>query len=286
MSNAMEKTADEQGRASQWLAIGLAVFAGLARLLPNTLNLTPVGALGLFGGARLRGRLAFILPLVVMVITDGLLALLKDYPLVNATTPVVYGCFLVNVLLGRLLVRTNSPLWIGGVALLGSGAVLPGDQLHLLPDGLLRLHLRRFGRMLCQGPAVLPRHSGGRCAVHGSVLRPARAAAVPPGTAPTSGGRVVKYAAIIEYVQDKAKIAEVRPSHRQYLTGLRGNGQLAAAGPFIDDSGALIVYEADSPEEAEKLIRADPFHQNGIFVSWKLRPWNPVLVNRDLFPSG
>jgi len=96
----------------------------------------------------------------------------------------------------------------------------------------------------------------------------------------------VKYAAIIEYLQDKAKIAEVRPVHRQYLASLRANGQLAAAGPFTDDSGALIVYEADSPEEAEKLLRADPFHQHGIFVSWRLRPWNPVLVNRDLFPAG
>ena len=52
--------ADEQGRASQRLAIGLALLAGLARLLPNTLNLTPVGALGLFGGARLRGRQSVI----------------------------------------------------------------------------------------------------------------------------------------------------------------------------------------------------------------------------------
>ena len=95
----------------------------------------------------------------------------------------------------------------------------------------------------------------------------------------------MKYAAIIEYAQDPAKIQSLRPVHRQYLATLRERGQLAASGPFTDDSGALIVYEASSPEEAEKLLRGDPFHQNGIFVKYVLRPWNPVLANRELFPA-
>ena len=64
----------------------------------------------------------------------------------------------------------------------------------------------------------------------------------------------MKFAAIIEYIQDKAKIAEVRPVHRQYLASLKEKGQLAASGPFTDDSGALIVYEAASSEDAEALL--------------------------------
>jgi uncharacterized protein YciI len=95
----------------------------------------------------------------------------------------------------------------------------------------------------------------------------------------------MKFAAIIEYIQDKDKIQAVRPMHRQYLAGLKEHGQLAASGPFLDDSGALIVYEAASREEAEKLIQGDPFNQNGIFVRYQLRPWNPVIANRDLFPA-
>jgi uncharacterized protein len=94
----------------------------------------------------------------------------------------------------------------------------------------------------------------------------------------------MKFAAIIEYSQDKAKIAEVRPVHRQYLTSLRERGQLVASGPFTDDSGALIIYEASSAEEAEKILQGDPFHQNGIFIRWQLRPWNPVIANRELLP--
>lgn len=95
----------------------------------------------------------------------------------------------------------------------------------------------------------------------------------------------MKYAAIIEYLQDKAKIAEVRPVHRQYLAGLKEKGQLAASGPFTDDSGALIVYEAGSREEAEGFLKADPFNQAGIFLKYVIRPWNTVIANRDLFPA-
>ena len=96
----------------------------------------------------------------------------------------------------------------------------------------------------------------------------------------------MKFAAVIEYIQDKEKIQSIRPTHRQYLTSLLAKGQLAAAGPFLDDYGALIVYEANTPEEAETLLKGDPFHAGGVFVKWVIRPWNTVMANRELFPAG
>ena len=95
----------------------------------------------------------------------------------------------------------------------------------------------------------------------------------------------MKFAAVIEYLTDKDKVESIRPAHRQYLRGLLEKGQIAATGPFLDGYGALIIYEADSPEEAESLIKGDPFHANGIFVRWVVRPWNPVMANRELFPA-
>jgi len=95
----------------------------------------------------------------------------------------------------------------------------------------------------------------------------------------------MKFAAIIEYLQDKVKIGEHRPVHRQYLASLKAKGQLAASGPFTDDSGALIIYEAGSKEEAESFLKADPFNQAGIFVKYVIRPWNPVIAIREAFPE-
>jgi uncharacterized protein YciI len=94
----------------------------------------------------------------------------------------------------------------------------------------------------------------------------------------------VKYAAVIEYSQDKAKVEAARPAHRAYLTGLVEKDQLFASGPFEDGSGALIIYEADSPEAVEALMRADPFHAAGVFVRWTVRPWKVVFANPRLMP--
>jgi uncharacterized protein YciI len=95
----------------------------------------------------------------------------------------------------------------------------------------------------------------------------------------------MKFAAVIEYLQDKETVERLRPLHRQYLASLKEKGQLAVSGPFVDGSGALIVYEAESAEAAEALLKADPFHINGVFLRWQLRPWNTVIANRELFPE-
>ncbi len=77
------------------LAIGLSVVGALARLAPHPWNFTPVGSISLFGGARLRGWQAFLLPLVLMAVTDPLVG---GY---SSATPFIYAAFLVNVWIGR-----------------------------------------------------------------------------------------------------------------------------------------------------------------------------------------
>jgi uncharacterized protein YciI len=93
------------------------------------------------------------------------------------------------------------------------------------------------------------------------------------------------FAATIDYTPDKTKIAEIRPSHRDYQEGLRQQGKLVIAGPFTDDSGGLIVYNAATKEDAEAIIRNDPFFKHGIFVSWTIREWRIIKANFDLLPK-
>jgi len=47
----------------------------------------------------------------------------------------------------------------------------------------------------------------------------------------------------------------------------------------------LIVYEAATKEVAEKLLQVDPFNQNGNILKYQIRPWNPVMINRELFSA-
>jgi len=96
----------------------------------------------------------------------------------------------------------------------------------------------------------------------------------------------MKFAAIIEYAPVPETISRVRPVHRDYIQGLKKNGQIAIAGPFIDDSGGLLVYEAETAEQVDALIRDDPFFKEGVFKSWVLRAWKPVTVNPALLPAA
>lgn len=87
---------------------------------------------------------------------------------------------------------------------------------------------------------------------------------------------MTKFATIIRYGNED-RIAEVRPRHREYLTALREQCRLFASGPFEDDSGALIIYEANNQADAEALIEADPFREAGVFQSWEMKPWRQVF---------
>lgn len=96
----------------------------------------------------------------------------------------------------------------------------------------------------------------------------------------------MKFAAIIEYAPDPDKISRVRPLHRDYLQALKKNGHVVIAGPFLDDSGGLLVYEGETAEQVDTFIREDPFFKEGVFVSWVLRAWKPVTVNTALLPTS
>jgi uncharacterized protein len=87
----------------------------------------------------------------------------------------------------------------------------------------------------------------------------------------------MKFAASIEYSQDSALVEAHRPAHRAYLTNLLDEGKLFASGPYADGSGALIIYEADTPEGADALLKADPFHAAGVFLKWTVRPWKVIF---------
>jgi uncharacterized protein YciI len=96
---------------------------------------------------------------------------------------------------------------------------------------------------------------------------------------------IMKFAAIIQYTQYKAMIAEIRPAHRQYLTSLLDSGQLAASGPFTDDSGALINYKAGDAAAAEKLLQADPFNKGGLLPQVSASPLDRDLLQPLTFPG-
>lgn len=94
--------------------------------------------------------------------------------------------------------------------------------------------------------------------------------------------RGMKFAALIDYTTDASKIAATRPAHREYLKTLFDSDRLVISGPFTDDRGGILVYEAKSAEDVEAMIRDDPFFKAGVFVSWNIRGWKVVMANPKL----
>lgn len=88
---------------------------------------------------------------------------------------------------------------------------------------------------------------------------------------------MAKFAAVLTYIEDADRVSEVRPVHREYLTGLLEAGKLDRSGPFTDGSGALIIYEAEDLAEAQVLLANDPFSKKGVITQVTLREWKIVI---------
>lgn len=68
-----------------------------------------------------------------------------------------------------------------------------------------------------------------------------------------------------------------RPRHKQFLADLHEAGALRVSGPLHDGTGALLVIEADSTREVERLLDADPFHQEGLLRERTVHGWTVVF---------
>ncbi|WP_430866834.1 YciI family protein [Demequina aurantiaca] len=77
------------------------------------------------------------------------------------------------------------------------------------------------------------------------------------------------------YTDDSAKRDELRPVHRAYLESLVSTGQMLAYGRFGQDgpAGALLLVAAESSDEVEALLAADPYVLEGQVGSHRIREW-------------
>jgi uncharacterized protein len=71
------------------------------------------------------------------------------------------------------------------------------------------------------------------------------------------------------------RLAE-RPAHREKLAALHAEGRLVMAGPWDDDTGALLVFRVGQAE-LDAIMAADPYyHAPGVTVA-AIRHWEPVI---------
>lgn len=79
--------------------------------------------------------------------------------------------------------------------------------------------------------------------------------------------------------QNERRLA-ARPRHREYLTRLRAEGKLVNAGPFGTDTGALLLYRADSEAEVRQILADDPYPAE-VYEIVTLQEWKPLFDQTD-----
>src|SRR2546426_1032106 len=132
----VDKPPADQESPRQSLALSVAVVAGILaailRIVPHPPNFSGVGALGLFGGARLRAWQAYALPLGIMILSDLSLWVLTGfdykYSLAHFSRVFVYASFMIYVLIGRWLRDIDS------LASITLAATVGGVQFFLLTN--------------------------------------------------------------------------------------------------------------------------------------------------------
>ncbi len=77
--------------------------------------------------------------------------------------------------------------------------------------------------------------------------------------------------------EGEAKRKIHRPAHLAHLAPLDAQGRVILAGPLTDKTGSLIIVEANSMEEVQQLVAADPYVSSGVFERVAIHPFLQVF---------
>ncbi|HEX5995343.1 MAG TPA: YciI family protein [Jiangellales bacterium] len=68
-----------------------------------------------------------------------------------------------------------------------------------------------------------------------------------------------------------------RPAHRARLDALHRQGVVCMAGPFADDTGAIIIIDAPSREAVTDIVNVDPYFTSPGVTIARILEWRPFL---------
>jgi len=83
----------------------------------------------------------------------------------------------------------------------------------------------------------------------------------------------MKYFAAILYLENSEKNVALRPQHLAFLDEQGAKARIFARGPFSDGAGGLVIYQAESLEEARRIAQSDPYVTGGA-RRLELHPWD------------
>lgn len=68
-----------------------------------------------------------------------------------------------------------------------------------------------------------------------------------------------------------------RPAHREMLGRWHADGVVMTAGPFADESGALLIFDVPDVAELDRLLGEDPYYRTPGVTVVRKQEWSPVV---------
>jgi len=79
--------------------------------------------------------------------------------------------------------------------------------------------------------------------------------------------------------------SEFRGLHLQHAWAAHERGELVLAGALADPADqAVLFFQGETPETAERFAQDDPYVKNGLIKSWRVRAWTTVVGNDAATP--
>jgi uncharacterized protein YciI len=71
---------------------------------------------------------------------------------------------------------------------------------------------------------------------------------------------------------------EFRNEHLVLAWAAQERGELVLAGAMSDPvDSAMLLFQGDSPDVAERFAKADPYVTHGLVTAYRVRQWNTVV---------
>lgn len=80
----------------------------------------------------------------------------------------------------------------------------------------------------------------------------------------------------LSFSESQERLAE-RPAHRERLERLHDDGTVRMAGPFADDSGALLIFDVPDETALDAILAEDPYFETPGVTVVRRRRWMPIV---------
>ena len=93
---------------------------------------------------------------------------------------------------------------------------------------------------------------------------------------------LLQYETAPEYLKRRG---EFRSAHLALAWAAHDRGEMLLAGAIGDPvEGAVLLFQGENGDAAERFARADPYVANGLIRNWRVLPWTTVAGDRATNP--